>query len=131
MADLAADLFAVLDEAVQTEPVVLVGQSLGGMIAQHVALTTPGRVSRLVTIGAPCINPEDEKLSRRMDLLWRVSGFVTGLFPTAAIRGQLSEGAAATQQARHYVHSVVDGVTKDNFRWLVDASRGGRPSGPP
>lgn len=123
VADMAADLFTVLDEVDQSEPVILVGQSLGGMVVQHAALTIPSRVSGLVTIGAPCINPADRKLRRRASLLWQVSGFITGLLPSSAVRAQLSKGTAATPEAQRYVQSVVQRVTKDDFRWLVHASR--------
>lgn len=123
VAELSADLLAVLEATGHTAPAVLVGQPLGGMIAQHVALTAPERVARLVTIGAPCINPDDDRLRRRAAMLWRVSGLVTGLLPTSLIRSQLVTGTAVTPEARDYVRSVVDRVTKDDFRWLVEASR--------
>lgn len=50
--DFAADVDAFM-EAVGIEKATLVGDSSGGMIARHVALTYPRRVSRLVLIGSP------------------------------------------------------------------------------
>ncbi|QSB13838.1 alpha/beta hydrolase [Natronosporangium hydrolyticum] len=123
VADLAADLFALLDEVGHTAPVILVGQSLGGMIAQRAALTTPARVAGLVIIGAPCVNPADPKISRRMAAMWRVSNLITGLLPSSAIRRQLPKGTAVTAQAQQYVRAAVATVTKEDFRWLTEASR--------
>jgi 3-oxoadipate enol-lactonase len=89
VADMTADLIAVLDDTGHTGPVFLVGQTLGGMISQHLALVTPERVAGLVTIGSPCINPDDLKLAHRMAWMWRVSGFVNGLLPTSLILRQM------------------------------------------
>lgn len=50
MADYAADLIEFLD-ALTVPRVVLVGHSMGGGIAQLVALSAPGRVAGLVLIG--------------------------------------------------------------------------------
>jgi non-heme chloroperoxidase len=50
--DYVADVVALM-EAVGIEEATLVGDSLGGLIAQRVALEYPHRVSRLVLIGSP------------------------------------------------------------------------------
>jgi non-heme chloroperoxidase len=50
--DYVADVVALM-EAVGIEEATLVGDSLGGLIAQRVALGYPHRVSRLVLIGSP------------------------------------------------------------------------------
>lgn len=47
--DYAADLIGLLNEAV-AEPAVLVGHSMGGAIAQVIALTAPDRVAGLVLL---------------------------------------------------------------------------------
>lgn len=123
VADMAADLFALLDEIGQAEPAVLVGQSLGGMIAQRATLTAPARVAGLVTIGSPCINPEDRRISRRMAAIWRVSGLVAGVLPASVIRCRLPEGTAVTAKAQQYVRSAVEDLTREDFLWLTQASR--------
>jgi pimeloyl-ACP methyl ester carboxylesterase len=53
VADLAADALGVLDAARVTEPVDLVGHSLGGAVALEVARSYPDRVRRLVLLQAP------------------------------------------------------------------------------
>ncbi|MFC4500995.1 MULTISPECIES: alpha/beta fold hydrolase [Streptomyces] len=49
--ELAKDLLAVLDQ-LKIERCVLVGHSMGGMIAQTVALSHPDRVERMVLVGS-------------------------------------------------------------------------------
>ena len=49
MADLADDLVAILDEA-EVDRAVVVGLSMGGMIAQELALRAPSRVDALVLV---------------------------------------------------------------------------------
>jgi rifampin ADP-ribosylating transferase len=49
---LAADVVAVLD-VLDIDRAVLVGASSGGYLAQHVAVSAPGRVAGLVLAGAP------------------------------------------------------------------------------
>ncbi|WP_299038011.1 alpha/beta fold hydrolase [uncultured Pseudokineococcus sp.] len=51
VADMAADLLAVLDSLGERGPVHHVGQSLGTYVAQRIALDSPERVASLVVIG--------------------------------------------------------------------------------
>lgn len=51
--DMAADLLGVLDDLGLTEPVVLVGQSLGGMVATTAASRAPDRVAGVLLLDAP------------------------------------------------------------------------------
>jgi pimeloyl-ACP methyl ester carboxylesterase len=52
--DGAADLFALLDALGVREPVYLIGNSYGGMIAARAAVAAPERVAGLVLIEAQC-----------------------------------------------------------------------------
>lgn len=55
--DLGADLLRILD-AFGVDAAALVGLSLGGLVAQHLAATAPERVSRLVLAGTTAVYPE-------------------------------------------------------------------------
>lgn len=52
LADFASDVEAFMD-ALEIESGILVGSSSGGYVAQQVAITSPGRVTGLVLVGAP------------------------------------------------------------------------------
>ncbi|MBZ0302321.1 MAG: alpha/beta hydrolase [Anaerolineae bacterium] len=54
LADCADDLIAILDQ-LGVQKVILVGQSMGGYIAQFVYLRHPQRVQAMVIVGATCI----------------------------------------------------------------------------
>ncbi len=56
-AELAADALQVLDEA-EVERAHVLGTSLGGMVAQELALTAPERVDRLVLVSTTPGGPE-------------------------------------------------------------------------
>ena len=50
----AEDLLAILDRLGYQEA-VLVGQSLGGLVAQELAFRRPGRVIAMVLVGSSCL----------------------------------------------------------------------------
>jgi 3-oxoadipate enol-lactonase len=122
VADMADDLVAVLDEVESPGAVSLVGQSLGGMVSQYVALVAPQRVASLVTIGAPCINPDDPTLTKRMATVWRVSGLISGLLPHSVLLRGMAKGTAVTPAAQDYVRTVTSGSTRESVRWLTQAA---------
>ena len=71
LSDMAADVVAVID-ALGVNAAHVCGQSLGGMIAQHVAIEHPSRVLSLVSISASTGNlevgkPTDEALAALTD----------------------------------------------------------------
>lgn len=123
-AEMSADLSALLDEVNGSARAVLVGQSLGGMVSQRLALEAPERVAGLVTIGAPSINPTGRGAAARLRLVWRLSGMISMLLPTSTIRQQLPQGTAVTSAAREYVRATTAAVTREDFGRLVDVSRG-------
>lgn len=123
-ADMSADLLALLNEVNRSESAVLVGQSLGGMVSQRLALEAPERVAGLVTIGAPCINPTGRGVAARLRAAWQISGMITGMLPTSLIRKQLPQGTARTSEAQEYVRVTTQEVTREDFGRLVNVSRG-------
>lgn len=67
LVDLAADLIGVLD-ALGVERAHLLGQSMGGMVAQHLAVRWPGRVASLTSVmsttGDPRVGRPDREVAR-------------------------------------------------------------------
>jgi pimeloyl-ACP methyl ester carboxylesterase len=65
IATIAEDAIAVLDAVKISEKVIVVGHSMGGIVASYLAATYPGRVKGVVLIGpvnpAPSIAPIFEK----------------------------------------------------------------------
>ena len=55
--DMVADACAVLDELGVTEPVYLLGNSYGGLLAAELTLAVPERVAGLAVIEAACAGP--------------------------------------------------------------------------
>jgi pimeloyl-ACP methyl ester carboxylesterase len=56
----ALDLFAILDELGIHEPVYLLGNSYGGVVAMHAALAAPERVAGVVLVEAACAGTAGE-----------------------------------------------------------------------
>lgn len=91
MTDYAADVLGVLD-ALGIDDTVLVGLSMGGMIAQHVALTAPTRIRALVladTTGrsGPTVSETlDASAAAALEYGMQplVEGFLAGSFAPAA-----------------------------------------------
>ncbi len=71
-----ADIFERLDERVDalssSEPLTLVGWSLGGLIAREYAKYAPHRVTKVVTLGSPFSGDP------RSNNAWRIYEFVAG-----------------------------------------------------
>jgi pimeloyl-ACP methyl ester carboxylesterase len=99
LAGCAEDLLAILD-TVGAEEVVLVGQSMGGYIAQHVYRMQPERVSAVVIIGAiniffPYSRLDVMMLKASMPMLklWPYSSFVDTVAKSIAVRPEVQDYA--------------------------------------
>ncbi|MER5432455.1 alpha/beta hydrolase [Streptomyces sp. NPDC002588] len=101
--ELAKDLLALLDH-LKIERCVLVGHSMGGMIAQTVALSHPERVERLVLVNSIA----RMAFSRGRGLLMAVSTLVPfKLFVAANIQRAFAPGYPK-DEIRAYVRSSAD-----------------------
>jgi pimeloyl-ACP methyl ester carboxylesterase len=80
--ELAADVLQVLDEA-EVETAHVVGASLGGMVAQEVAVGAPGRVRRLVLC---CTTPGGDAGIPMPEVTVRLFGEAASLAPDVALR---------------------------------------------
>ncbi|SFQ36053.1 Lysophospholipase, alpha-beta hydrolase superfamily [Amycolatopsis arida] len=109
---LAADLLAVLDEIDRGEPVCLVGQSLGGYLAQDIVFTHPHRVAVLGIIGSTCATLPIPWWQR-----WSLaaSPLMLRLWPDGDLRRRIAQRTAETSRAREYALAATQRLTKDEF----------------
>ena len=107
----AADLGAVLDEFA-TEPVVLLGQSFGGMIVQEFATRYPDRVAGLVVIGAPALGDRPGMVLR---VLQRLRIRMIKLWPDGLLRRVFSAMVTRDPAVRAYVTTATRQLPKSAF----------------
>jgi pimeloyl-ACP methyl ester carboxylesterase len=103
LTEVAADVTAFMD-AIGVASAVLLGSSSGGYVAQHVAITSPRRVTGLVLVGSPrslqgrpSFADEVEQLTDPVDASW-VRQFLTWFprfhqVPPSYIDGRVHDGA--------------------------------------
>ena len=118
--DLIEDLIALIDH-LGYERVSLVGQSLGGHLAQDVVFYYPNRVSKLVTVGSSCSTIEQPKLGR---LALQVSPLVFKLWPEDHLREQVAKNTAVTPEAQAYAYEAMRQLTKEDFMKVWNAVAG-------
>ena len=114
--DMASDALAALD-ALQIHQAHLVGNSMGGAIVQHMALTAPNRVSSVTLSGTWC---RSDRLFRDVITCWRDSAghldrrtFLLSLFTWCIAPSTYQTGVVA-----HWLDDladVQDGQTDDEF----------------
>ena len=107
----AEDLMSVLDrEAV--ESAVLVGQSLGGYIAQYAYLAQPERVRAMVVIGSTCI-----ALPYTRAEIWTLKATMPmfNLWPYGHLRGTIAKNTALRPDVQAYAQAAVDQIDRRAF----------------
>jgi len=121
-AQMAGDALAVLDDA-QVERAHVVGTSLGGMIAQELALAAPDRVDRLVLI---CTTPGATGGYPMPEVTVRLLGEAAGLPPAVAIR-RFVENALGPDPDSAIVERIVAhrlASPQDPQGWAAQAAAG-------
>jgi len=103
---LVADQLALMDE-MGWERAVLVGQSLGGNLAQEVVFRHPERVA-----GVALLDSTDnfQKLSILEKATVKMAGPVFGLYPFDVAKRQAAERSADTAEARRRLAAMFDRV---------------------
>lgn len=112
IADMAADLLAILDEVGERGSVCHLGQSLGGYIAQRIVFDCPERVAALVVIGATCATLPIARWER-----WALASSPTWfrLWPENHLRRIIARSTAATPEVQEYALEANRQLTKREF----------------
>jgi 3-oxoadipate enol-lactonase len=122
LAGLAAAVLRLLD-AVDAERAVLVGHSMGGMIAQELAARSPGRVQALVLVGtSPAFGRPDGQWQREflrarfapLDAGLGMAGLAAQLVPTLVAPDLSADRLAAAQ-------ALMAGVPESTYRRALAA----------
>lgn len=103
VADAVGDVLALVD-ALALDGVVLIGQSMGGNIAQEVAARAPERVRALVALGCTC---NTLGVSRAERLAGRLALGLIRWYPRRAYLRQVANGTAVTPQARRLIGEMI------------------------
>jgi pimeloyl-ACP methyl ester carboxylesterase len=110
-------------DLLELDPAVVVGSSLGGMVAAELALRYPERVQRLVLAGAACLAPT-ESSARRAHFALTALGRITRALPRGV------NGTLTRPRARHLAFaSVLRHPTLISTDMLHELTGGERPAG--
>jgi pimeloyl-ACP methyl ester carboxylesterase len=110
-------------DLLELDAAVVVGNSLGGMVAAELALSHPQRVERLVLVGAACLAPEAMS-AQRAHLALALLGRVTRALPRGV------DGTLTRPRARHLAFaSILRHPTLIATDMLYELTGGQRPSG--
>ncbi|MEV5187274.1 alpha/beta fold hydrolase [Streptomyces werraensis] len=108
----ADDLAALLDAAGMPRPVVLLGQSMGGNIAQEYLRRRPEEVSALVVIGSTSSTlPITRRERRRLAL----SRLLMRLVPFGRLTRSMARASATTPEAREYLREAFTANGRRSF----------------
>jgi 3-oxoadipate enol-lactonase len=131
------DLHALVDRA-GADRVVLVGQSFGGFVAQHLAARATERVLALVLVGTPPLDSEpiEATLPRRDRVLNRLRPTLLKMWPERHLRRVLPAAMSKDPAVQRYVTQATAPMTKAAMVAVTRAAlegltcRGGPPAIP-
>jgi pimeloyl-ACP methyl ester carboxylesterase len=124
-AEMAADAIQVLDE-VGVDRAHVIGTSLGGMVAQELALAHPERVDRLVLA---CTTPGGPRAQPMPDVTVRLISEAAGLEPAVALRRFVENALAPGTVAERpeLVERIMEHrlrTAQDPAAWAAQAAAG-------
>lgn len=109
--DLARDILGLADQAVAPR-FAIVGQSMGGFVAQQLAVRHPDRVTCVVIIGTNCATAP---LSRWEDYGLRSSVSMIRYWPWGDLRRRSARATAITPEVQAYAYEAMSTLTKTDF----------------
>lgn len=115
--DLVKDLTALIDH-LGYEKVSLVGQSLGGHLAQETVFLHPGRVVALATVGSSCSTIKHSKLDRAA---LRITPPVFKVWPEGSLRKRTAENVAVRPEVQEYAYEAMRQLPKEDFMKVWNA----------
>jgi 3-oxoadipate enol-lactonase len=122
VAEMAGDVLAVMDEA-GLERAHVVGTSLGGMIAQELALSAPEHVEKLVLV---CTTPGGPNAAPMPERTVRLIAEAPTLEPLVALR-RLVENALAPDPSAELVQHILShriATAQPHAAWAAQAAAG-------
>lgn len=118
--DLASDLLELADK-VAAPRFAVVGQSMGGFVAQKLAVRDPERVASVTIIGTNCATAP---LSRWEDYGLRFSVSMFRFWPWGDLRRRSARATAITPETRAYAYEAMSTLTKADFMEVWKAVAG-------
>ncbi|GAB4549698.1 MAG: alpha/beta hydrolase [Anaerolineae bacterium] len=109
--DCADDLLAMLD-ALEVKDAVMIGQSMGGLIAQRLYLKAPARVQAMVIIGSVCIAIPYSKIE-----VWvlKVTVPLFNFVPYGSFKRLVSNSVGVTPETRTYMARTLEKLSHKEF----------------
>jgi pimeloyl-ACP methyl ester carboxylesterase len=111
IARIAEDLLALLNH-IGGQQAILVGHSMGGLVAQELLFRHPERVIALVTVGSFCVTLKPPKV---FTALLKLSPAAINLLPYPLFKSVAARHITATIETRAYIQQVLDRISKQQF----------------
>lgn len=105
------DILAILD-LLDRQQVILVGQSMGGNIAQELVFLHPERVRAVVAMDCAC---NTFKLSALEKYSVDLSPTILRLYPYELLLRQAAQRSAVTPEAKQYIYQASRQISRENY----------------